>query len=280
MLKIIDVKQGSQEWHDLRSKYYKTASRSPIVCGVSKFSTPEKLAMELRGEYTPFVTQKMQDGIDIEDELRRKISFETDTVFTPAVGVNGDFLASLDGLNANNEIIEIKDSEITYNEIKNKNLSDMYKYQMVHQMMVFDSDKNVLFAYSRENDDFQTYTIMYDTKEYREIKHNILKCWKWFDINKDDLKIEELKRSDENWKKLASKLREVDIKIKELQKEQKELKGEAIKIADGIKTTGFGLSVYQIKGRDSYDIKAIIADGINIEKYKKTSKLSWGVKIK
>lgn len=114
MLEIINVEQGTQEWHDLRAKYPRTASRTPIVMGCSPFSNWDKLAAEIKFDVKPYYSKAMQLGNELEDMVRERANAQLGDVFMPIVGINGDFLASLDGINLEMDtIVEIKVSKHT-----------------------------------------------------------------------------------------------------------------------------------------------------------------------
>lgn len=154
-VKIIDIEQGTPAWLELRKEYFRTASRTPVVMGLSPFSTKEKLAMELKFNAKPFVSKKMKMGNLLEDMIRLKANKILNDVFEPKVGLNGDFLASLDGINFEGDtIIEIKVSEKTYEDLKNGIIPKHYYAQIQHQLMVFNEAKKAyLIAYSTEKDD-------------------------------------------------------------------------------------------------------------------------------
>ena len=113
-----DIQQGEADWHKLRSEFYKTASRTPAILGLSPFSNKEKVAQEIKFGVKQFYSKAMQRGNDLEDMVRDLAGEHFKDVFMPTVGSNKGYLASLDGINFEEDtIIEIKVSDKTYGRI-------------------------------------------------------------------------------------------------------------------------------------------------------------------
>ena len=285
-MEIINVEQGTQEWHDLRAKYYKTASRTPIVCGVSPFQTKEQLAMELRGEYKPFYNKAMQLGNQMEDEVRQLAEIKLNDNFKPMVGIRDGYLASLDGINLDMDtIIEIKVSKHTFNKLVNDEIPDNYYYQIQHQMMVFDSvDQAYLVAYNPETQETAYSTPITPDMEYI---NDIKSKWEEFDKEKDTLKVESFDLSnDTKWLRVTDEYKKALIELEVAKNKVDELKEELQTFWAGAKTFGNGVTISKSKDSNKIKYENIYKDNkellkdVDISKYQTTKKGSFRVTVK
>ena len=275
----IMVEQGSQEWHDLRSKYQRTASRTPIVLGLSPFQKNEDLAKELKFGMKPYYNNAMKRGNELEPMVRELANKHFNDVFEPAVGVNADFLASLDGINLDGDtIIEIKVSEHTYNEVKSGLIPEHYKAQMLHQIYVFEAKRAYLVAYSEKNDEIAVSEAVLDDPSWF---FGMLTAWDNFEEFMKTYEYEapeEVEHTDTEWEIMACKLREINDRKKELEAEEAEYKEALLAMANGVKSKGFGVTVYPTK-RKSVDYKMLLTENkIDTAPYTKES-ISWAVKV-
>ncbi|WP_067177040.1 lambda-exonuclease family protein [Sulfurospirillum sp. UCH001] len=271
------LEQGSQEWHDLRAKYHRTASRTPIVLGLSPFQKKDNLARELKFGIKPYYNNAMKRGNELEPYVRELANKYFNDIFEPAVGINADFLASLDGINFDADtIIEIKVSEHTYNEVKNGRIPEHYKAQMLHQLYVFEAKKAYLVAYSEKNDEIAVSDAVLDDPVWF---WNMLTSWKEFENFMSTYELEEeIEHTDTEWEMLACKLKDISDRKKELEAEEAEYKEALLSMANGVKSKGFGVSVYPTK-KKSVDYKTLLAENkIDATPYTKES-ISWSVKV-
>lgn len=106
--KIVQLVQGSPEWHAHRANY-RNASETAIVLGESPWTTPYQF-WELRtGRKSPTVNAAMARGTAMEPLARLAYEELTGHVMQPLVLVDGDYSASLDGLTFGGELLlEIK----------------------------------------------------------------------------------------------------------------------------------------------------------------------------
>lgn len=269
--------QGEQDWHDLRAKYYKTASRTPIVMGCSPFSNFEKLAQEIKFGIKPFYNNAMRLGNELEPMVRGLANEHFNDVFEPSVGLNGGFLASLDGINLDGDtIIEIKVSETTYNDILKGKMPKHYKAQMLHQLYVFEAQKAYLVAYSPKNNAIAVSDPVFDDANWF---FGMVNDWERFDAFMETYQLpDEVVREDTEWEIVALKLKEISDRKKELEAEEAEYKEALLAMSNGLKCRGFGVSVYPTT-RKSVDYKALIAENhISVEPYQKES-TSWSVRV-
>lgn len=286
MYKIINVEQNSQEWHDLREENYKTASRTPIVCGVSPFQTKEQLAMQLRGEYEPFYSKAMQLGNQLEDEVRLLAEAKLNDTFMPLVGIKDNFLASLDGINFERDtIIEIKVSEKTFNDIKNNNLPDVYVYQIQHQMMVFDTvDQAYLVAYNPKTKELAISKPILPAGAYiMEIQHK----WQEFDNEKDTLTVKEFDLSDNaKYLEAVEEFKRYKLQHDKAKEQLDKAKDKLYGFYGGGKTFGGGVTISYAKASKTINYSNIYKDNkdllkdVELDKYTSEKKGSFRVTAK
>ena len=143
--------QRSESWHKWREGKI-GGSFSGACLGVSPYQTPLQLYNEMKGISPPKpMNWAMARGVALEDEALEWLIQETGIKFTPDCGEyseNTRIIASLDGLSECGTIIaEIKCSQKIYNEAKQGRISELYRAQLQHQMLVFGLDKNLFVAF-------------------------------------------------------------------------------------------------------------------------------------
>lgn len=102
-MKTLNVRQGSQEWVEARSRYF-CASDAAAMLGLDKRTTrTELLRMKATGdskEFSDWVQANLLDrGHEIEAIVREQFEAATGEEFYPVIGVSGRLLASFDGVN-------------------------------------------------------------------------------------------------------------------------------------------------------------------------------------
>lgn len=281
MRQEINLIQGSQEWLDFRRVNYKTASRTPIVIGLSPFLTKEDLAKEIKFGITKGTNYAMQQGIDREDDVR----FEAEKIFSdsfmPKVYQNGEYVASLDGINfAGDAIIECKVSEKTYNAIKIHNWHEYrhYEWQVIHQLYVSGSKKGYLVAMNPKTDEIEYSEITYKESYFTEIQ----KAWDDFDkfLETYELPSEET-IEDVVAIGYAEQYALISEQIKLLEAQQKEYKSKLESYATADKTIIGKLTISKTKGRKTTDWEQLVLDnGLSVdEKYIKVGKDGYTIRI-
>lgn len=196
---IHNVKQGTQEWHELRDNSF-TASNAPAMKGESKFKSRTKLMQELKFGLKETITdykQKIFDkGHAAEDAAREIIELETFEDFAPAVGsVELDgmvLLASLDGLSLDSNVVwEHKLwNETLAENVRNKTLEPMYYWQLEHQLLVFGLDKALFTVSDGTSNNFETM----EYNSHPDRRKELIAGWKQF---AEDMKTFEMEAKQE-----------------------------------------------------------------------------------
>lgn len=277
-MKIVDLKQDTQEWLNYRKEKF-NASEVGDLFGVG-FNSPLKLAHIKYGDLKIYENDAMKKGKEKEAEIREKFNALSGKNFQPLVCVSETddrFSASLDGYNAEtNEILEIKLSLSEYENLsKGKMPSQKYYLQVQHQLLVSGA-VCAWFVVSEPFGDIKFKKIEPDLELWQEI----IKKWNEFENEFKGKELPPLENEiNENtpnadmilsWvtqcEKLRAKKAEIETQIAEIETSLKELSG-------GVKTRIFNKClVYSVK-RKSVDYKSILKDnGLKVTPiYEKTS---------
>lgn len=186
-MKIVSLKQGSQEWHAHRRTHF-NASDAPAMMGCSPHETRAELVRRLATGITPEVTPQQQKAFDdghYYETLARPIAEAiVGEDLSPVVGVTGRYSASFDGLTmleetsfehkSMNAALRASFDAMTkaangeYTSGAAQLLPLMYRVQMEHQLMVSTDTERSLFMASRWSVDERTGEIAMNEEEH---------CW-------------------------------------------------------------------------------------------------------
>lgn len=154
-MQIINVQQGTPEWHALRSRHF-TASEAPVMMAASsKMRRDELLNMKATGserEISDWVQTNLFDKGHAQEATARVIveSMIGSELF-PATAIDDDgyLLASFDGMTMMEDMLfEHKMWNTTLAQtVKNKELPPEYYWQLEQQLLVSDAEK-VIFVVS------------------------------------------------------------------------------------------------------------------------------------
>lgn len=157
MYKVINLKQGSDEWKQYR-RWKICASDMSTIMGLNPWKTPLQLYQEKVEGIEPFVSDKMRRGVQLEPEARKELNESTGSHYSPICMEHQehDFLfASLDAWDdsAPIPIAEIKvPSENTHRmAVLDYKIPDYYKPQIQAQMFIAGVDKAYYVSYMPED---------------------------------------------------------------------------------------------------------------------------------
>ncbi|CRY31440.1 YqaJ viral recombinase family protein [Yersinia enterocolitica] len=159
-MQIINVQQGTPEWHALRSRHF-TASEAPVMMAASsKMRRDELLNMKATGserEISDWVQTNLFDkGHAQEATARVIVESMIGTELFPATAIDDDgyLLASFDGMTMMEDVLfEHKMWNATLAlAVKNKDLPPEYYWQLEQQLLVSESEK-VIFVVSDGTED-------------------------------------------------------------------------------------------------------------------------------
>lgn len=155
-MKIIDVDQKTEEWHDFRLLGI-GASESAKVLGLSKYGTALDVYNDKLGLAPPtYINEHMKRGIELEDSIRESAETMLDKVFYPVCAIHDehDFLrASFDGITSDKKIVleckaPAKPPAKEAIDNPREHMPD-YWVQVQHQICVADAEEGYLVIYSQ-----------------------------------------------------------------------------------------------------------------------------------
>ncbi len=279
-MKIVDFPQGSKEWLEWRSGGI-GASEIAILMGSNPYKTPLKLWNIKCGfsDEDP-INSAMRHGIDNEAMVRVMMNQRYDLNLDPICieDVKQPYMkASLDGWDMEKRVLfEIK-CPVSYtiiNEAKHhQKIPDYWYDQMQWQIMLSVPFIAYIGLWDYRTNDTTVIEIL--PNEERMEKMKIIAERFWLMVKRGEppamQKGDYLERDD---KELKSLLREYFFYLQQekFSKSKKDaVKSKILDLCKGenVKCNGFTLS--QSKGRDSYDLEKMKADGIDLDKYIKKS---------
>jgi putative phage-type endonuclease len=271
------LEQGSQEWLDFRRDKI-TATDATIIMGASHWKTRIQLYHEKKDpNYVSFKNDRMQRGIELEPMARDLFCAKTGHKMIPKVIVKDWAMASLDGINQWNEVLEIKCPGDKDHQIAlSGKVPDHYYPQLQHQMWVCNSE--MAFYFSFDGFDGVTVELKRD-EEY--IEKMIAEEFKFYTCLKENTPPEPeegdyIERNDDLWEQCASRWQSVNSAIKELEKEEEDLRKQLIFLSGESNTKGGGISLCQVVRRGNIDYSKIAClKTIDMEPYRKSPITSW-----
>ncbi len=279
-LELIDCEQGSQEWLALR-KTKITATDANIIMGASHWKTRIQLYHEkLSNDAAMIANARMQRGTDLEPIARDLFNLKTGWNMKPAVVVKDWLMASLDGRDDDiGCIVEIKcpGDKDHATALKNK-VPDHYYPQLQHQMYVagvqmayyfsFDGIDGVIVKVKREDDYIEK--MLEEEKKFYECLTNR--------TPPEPAEGDYIERDDSLWDQCATRWKEVTRGIKELEKDEEDLRKQLIFLSGESNTKGAGISLCQVQRKGNVDYAKIPQlKGVDLDMYRKGSINSWRI---
>lgn len=157
-MQIVNLIQGSADWHTHRSQHF-NASDAPAMMGCSSYKTRSELVKELAtglGQEVDASTQRRFDDGHRFEALARPLAEEIiGEDLSPCVGTNGKFSASFDGITFlhdtgfEHKSLNAKLREAMHEGCTGADLPLEYQIQMEHQAMVANKMERILFMASK-----------------------------------------------------------------------------------------------------------------------------------
>lgn len=277
----IMIEQGSPEWLNLR-KTKITATDASIIMGVNHWKTPlqlyyEKTSLDIK---PPYKNEKMQRGIDLEPLARGLFCAKTRHKMIPKVLVKDWTMASLDGINAWNEVLEIKcpgdkDHVLACAGI----IPEHYYPQLQHQIYVAGAEKAFYFSFDGfdgvivevlRNDDYIAKMLVEEKKFYDCIVNKTPP-----EASEDDY----IDRIEEpGWAILAIRWKELSEQLEQIIEDQENIRTQLIELCQGQNSKGLGIKMSHIQRRGNIDYSRIPElKNLDLEKYRKPSTTNWRI---
>ncbi len=278
---LIELEQGSEEWHEFRKEHI-GASELPIIMGVSKKewkNTPYKLWQQKMGFVDSQSNSAMGYGTRMEPLIRDRINKDWGRCYVPAVCVHDEYKwasASLDGYDGKLGVIC---------EIKCANFDDHvcamaqkvpvhYIPQVQWQMFVTGIDSCWYISYHADKGDrverelpercpgIEAFLVEADPdhqKELLEAALSFLDCVRNMEApeygESDYVPIEGL-----DYDELAVKYKDVRILSDKYAKEEKQMREEILGFTDDGNCEGAGVRFTRVKRDGSVDWKKLYED--------------------
>lgn len=181
-MQIVNLVQGSPEWHAHRAQHF-NASDAPAMMGASSYKSRSELIKELATGITPDIdaaTQRRFDEGHQFEALARPLAEEIiGEPISPCVGTRGKYSASFDGLTFMNDVaFEHKTLNRTLREVlapgcTGADLPLQYRVQMEQQAMVSGSERILFMASVWER---ESYNLPADDARAWKTPE-VLHCW-------------------------------------------------------------------------------------------------------
>jgi len=278
MTTIVNLVQGSREWHDHRRRY-RNASETPAVLGVSPWLTAYQLWQQKLGLITPEVNAAMLKGTELEPAARAAYEARTGLVMQPLVLVDGEYSASLDGLTLGGErIVEIKcpyrgQASSLWQAVEAGELPEHYRWQVQHQLMVTGAEVADVFVF--DGTDGLLLPVTPDPASWAQVRS----AWDAFaafvekaeppPLTELDVRV----REDPEWLQAASTYRELRTAYEELGMAVEEAKAKLVGLTSHAKEQGGGVTVTRLWKRGNIDYKRVPElRGVDLEPYRQAAR--------
>jgi len=279
-MRIVDFEQNTKKWNVWRNNGI-GASDVPVIMQTNTYKTPLMLWNEKMGfAFEEAENDAMLYGKINEPKAREWLKGHLNAELEPICVEeyeNSPFRASLDCWCLKTRLlIEIKcpTSEKTIEKAKDGIFdNDAWYDQIQTQIMITNSKKAFLAIWDNINKCCYLHEIKKDEKRIEQIKEKGNEFWHLVQIGKapDPLSKDYICIEDEELKDLIEKYKEYDEKEKDNKKKKNEIKKEIIEFGDGGSFIAYDMKATYMPPRVSYDMEKMREDGINIDKYKKTS---------
>ena len=279
-VELIDLEQGCPEWHSLR-KTKITATDSCVIMGASHWKTRiqlyhEKLSIELPAP----ANERMQRGTFLEPIARDLFNVKTGCKMKPAVAVKDWLMASLDGIDEKSGcILEVKcPGEKDHSTAVQGKVPDHYYPQLQHQMYVAGVQMAYYFSF-----DGMDGVIVQVKRNHEYVENMLVEERKFYDclINKtppEPLEGDYIERDDSLWDACATRWKHITNSIKDLEKEEEEIRRQLIFLSGESNTKGAGISLCQVQRKGNVEYAKIPElRGVNLDMYRKGSINSWRI---
>jgi putative phage-type endonuclease len=278
---LIEHKQGSPEWLELRRKGI-GASEAPVIMGVSPWTTPYQLWQRKQSGAEQAMNASMRYGKDTEEAERKKFEKMVGITFFPDMtfrhGERHWQIASLDGIDFNQTVImEIKQAnQVDHQSAKEGTIPKKYYPQIQHQLdVVRDKIDTCLYCSSHKGDR----VIVEVKRDEGYIAEMIAKETEFYEENMLKGISPVLDMEDTDWAEEAAQYRLVDADIKRLEKQREVHRKALIRLSNGLPCKGSGVVLTTTTPLGLVDYKAIPElSGVDLDKYRKPSVERWTVR--
>jgi len=279
----INVKQGSDEWLELRRTKI-TGTDAAVIMGLSPYKKPKKLFEQKLGITPPdFVTPAMLEGSRLEAPAVEAFFEKTGVMTESVVGISEKsqwMMASCDGITFDGEtLLEVKCGVKSYNQAKNGEIPAYYRAQMQHYMAVAEVEKTFYWAWRPDKPGILIEVLRDDVFIDQMIKALLIFMRA---IDSRDISGIDEKPSIKAAKPLSSvdvilhhlsELKQqraaLDVSVSNFDAQEKQLKEKLIELTGGESVRGHGVELLRTTRKGSIVYKNIPElDNVDLEQYR------------
>lgn len=248
MSAVLKLVQGTEEWHKHRA-LYRNASETAAVMGLSPWVSPYQMWELKTGRRAIEVSYPMQRGMALEPKARACYEEVTGYIMEPAVMIDGDYSASLDGISLSGELLlEIKcpmkgQNGETWLAAVNGVVEKHYALQIQHQLMVTGAAMAHLYVFDGD------VGIVVEVKPDATVMDQIRSAWDDFmklvvsDTPPPLTPLDTVIREDEAWKTAAENFIASRQVAENATAKAEEAKANLASLAHHNSERGYGVSV-------------------------------------
>lgn len=279
-MNVLQLEQGTSEWLNWR-RTKRMASETPAVTKRSPYQNWSQLrAIKLGG--STFQTAAMAHGHRHEEEARRWASAETGFFFTPVCIEDGEYGASLDGLESNS-LLEVKSpykgkASDTWQLAEQGIVRPDYLHQIIHQFAVSGATNGYYCVWDADSQSGILIPVEPNPDEWKLIQVAWDDFYAWMN---SDLAEPDPERTDSDWAMAAAKYTELQRRLKRLEDEVSAAKDNLITLAGTAeKVVGMGVSLSKVIRAGNVNYKAVPElKGVDLDQYRSKSTESWRVTV-
>ena len=265
MTEQVFLEQGSEQWLEFR-RTKRMASETPAVMGLSPYQRPSDIRRIKNGGGSGFVNNAMRQGTQ-QEPIAREAYIRDYGEVRPAVFVDGEYGASLDGINMDHSLIweckvpvEGMRSE-RYQLALDGNLTPYDYAQVQHQLMVTGAEMCHFCVWDAELQQYALADIAPDPDYWQQITAEWDAFWKTLGL-----------RTDRAWTKPVKEFKESKEKLDEVTKSYELAKQNLLELLVGESNEGSGVRVQRISVSGQTDWKRVqseLLEGVDLSAYKK-----------
>lgn len=273
--------QKTPEWRKFRENRI-GATDASVICGVNPFKTLTQLYNEKKGTWQQKETQAMKHGADLEEEARNSFIKDTGILVFPRVVISANkdtpwAFASLDGMSLDEKtIVEIK-CPVSLSKAREilREIPSHYYTQMQHQMWVTNLPTCYFYVYYNGAG---SYKIVHRDEEF--ITQMVKKEINFFKnhMQKDEPPKENSvdRSNDRLWKEKAELLMQIRQEIKNLEKQEKDLRDHLIVLAGYENSHCGNIKMIKVESEGRIDYEKIEElKNLDLDKYRGEKIISW-----
>lgn len=278
-----ELVQGSPAWLAMRKRYI-GASDAPVIMGVSPWSTPYELwRLKVGLDESPPDNFAMKRGRELEPIALACYNEQYGADASPCVLFSAEHsfaMASLDGLDLDGSIIEIKcPGDKSHAIALRGDVPEVYYPQLQHQMMVANASHAWYFSY-RGPGNFCRIRVERDDSYIDELLEAEAAFWECVEtLTPPNTGVSDiLPRGDREWSAAALEYRIAKAELDAAKEREDAARKELIELAGdcGAEGCGVRLSTHYRKGSVDYAAIPELAD-VDLEQYRKRPAQQWRI---